>query len=399
MSEEAPPTPLREAFADPGSRVAVTVMFVDMVGSTAIKSTMPEAGWLQQIGFMYDVVTRAVHEPHPEAHMKFLGDGVLVVYEGDDCGLAAITAAVQIQEVLSAASTSVDGAMGAINFNVSIGITSGVAHRFLAPDGSIDHVGLTVDKAARLCGAASPKAIFLDKATYTATNFLRVVSKVGSVLGRAPEEYAGDRQTAALKGLPQPVEYHELYWERQLFGIRSEFVTGTTATTRVIGTAASTGGAVAAAPRVSGKIERLIGTVKNWSSEKQFGFVVGPGGEEFYVGPSLLVYAEDADDMRPGAQVAFVAIDAVAEGKSRRAAACLLVDSYADGVLVVPPAGRPHGWVEVKDRVGNGQLVFVSPTDCAGDFERGTAVNFKIQVGPRGAHAVDLDRADRVGSA
>jgi class 3 adenylate cyclase/cold shock CspA family protein len=402
MFDEKNVPALREAFANAACRGHGTFLFVDQVNSTLRKTTTPESAWLPQLGFMYDTITTLVYgngvgSPAPddssEVHIKFLGDGVLVSYDGDDSALLAIQTAIQIQEIFAAAATMVDGAMGSIDFNVSIGIASGLAHRFRAPNGSIDHAGLTVDRAARLCAAASPKAVFIDKATQDAANFLRVKSKMGEVFNRTAAEYAGDKQTAALKGMQQPVEYFEVLWEKQLFGLKSAAVTLSTTS------APTTSGApVVSLPteaKGAGRFERIVGEVKYWAKGKPFGFVTSSAGEDFYCAPNLLVYAEDVEKMTAGTKVAFIALEPIAEGRARRAGALLLAGEPADGTLVsVPTKERNYGWVEVKDGAGNGQLVFMPAGPSTAHLAKGDTVSFMLEVTAKGARAAAPEQED-----
>lgn len=387
---------LYEAFADAASKVFVTCQFFDMVNSTGMKVTMPESGWLPQVGFLYDTIAKRVAR-YDDVAIKFLGDGVVVFYQGDDYGPDAIQVAIDVQETIQDASRVVDGAKGKIDFHITVGITTGAATRFVTPTGTIDYVGMNIDKAGRLCGAASAQAIFVDRSTITATNFNRVHSKFGAVVHRDADGYQGNRQSVSLKGIPNPVEYYEILWDSQLFGVKSELLTETagrpSSSTPLLRAAAVK--STAPGPAARGRAEKFVGSVKQWNPDKHFGFVTSTTGEDFYFNPDHdMVYPEDADDLRPGVGVAFLALPPSGAGRSRRAGAMLVAGRDADGILVVPPGDRPHGWIEVRTESGVGQLVFAARQELADSMVKGSSVSFRLEVGPRGAFATAIEPSD-----
>lgn len=388
---ETPAGPgLFEAFADPNSKVPLSCSFYDMVNSTGMKATTPESGWLPQVGFLYDTIAKRVAD-YDDITIKFMGDGVVVFHPGDDA-LIAIQIAIDVQETIQGASRIVNGAKGKVDFRITVGITTGTATRFVTPTGTVDYVGITIDKAARLCGVASAQAIFVDKFTITATNLNRVHSKFGAVVHRDADAYQGTRQSVTLKGITGPVEYHEIFWDSQLFGVKSELLTEKVESQRSVAHIGQNA-PVTVAPRSSqpSRTEKLTGQVKQWNPEKNFGFITSTAGEDFYFNPTQsLVYAEDSEDLKAGTKVAFVALPAAAAGKSRRAGAMLLADAYADGTLVVPPGDRPYGWIEVFDGSHNSQLVYASREALKGILTRGSEVSFKLSVDHRGAHAEEI---------
>ena len=66
----------------------------------------------------------------------------------------------------------------------------------------------------------------------------------------------------------------------------------------------------------------------------------------------------------------------------------------ADGILVVPPGDRPHGWIEVRTESGVGQLVFAARQELADSMVKGSSVSFRLEVGPRGAFATAIEPSD-----
>lgn len=386
-------TQLREAFADPQSREARTILFIDQVGSTAMKEQQPEAGWLPALGWLYDTVTALAKEAHPDVEIKYLGDGIMATFDSDQA-TDAVNVAVRVQEAINDANQGRTGAKGVIDFNCSVGISTGSVVAFLTPTGSRDFVGTVADKARRLCDAASPKAIFVDRATASAANVMRIASRLGIALGRAPEQYQGDVQRAPLKGFDQPVEYYEIFWDQQLYGLKSEAVTSNTDRLRP----ASNSGRVTStpatipAPRRGGLEERHTGEVTCWKPEAKYGFVRDSGsGEDFYFRASHLVYPEDAPEtLRVGCRVAFVASGQKDGDTRRHAVGILMVGDYAEGTLKLPE-GKAHGWLLVRDTLGNSHHVF-TPRSAVAAFSSGQLLSFKVAANEKGGIAEEIEK-------
>ncbi|KRC98193.1 MULTISPECIES: adenylate/guanylate cyclase domain-containing protein [unclassified Streptomyces] len=408
-------TQLREAFAEPQSREARTVLFIDQVGSTAMKEQQPEASWLPALGWLYDTVTALAVQADPEAEIKYLGDGIMITFDSDRA-TDAVNVAVSVQEAVHDANQGRTGARGVIDFTCSIGVGTGSVVAFTTPTGGHDYVGTVVDKAKRLCDAASPKAIFVDRATASAANVMKIASRLGIALGRAPEQYQGDVQRAPLKGFDQPVEYYEILWDQQLYGLKSEAVTRNTdrmrqapssppGTTRLpVERSANKRppsqdrrpGTQDKRPGVQDKRqgaleERHSGEVTCWKPDANFGFVRDSrSGEDFYFRAGHLVYPEDAgESLRVGSRIVFVATGRVDGERNRHAVGILLVDDYAEGTLKLPE-GKAHGWLRVQDRLGNGHHVFTSRS-AVQRFTPGTLLSFKVAANEKGGLAEEIE--------
>jgi class 3 adenylate cyclase len=389
-------TQLREAFADVQSREARTVVFIDQVGSTAMKEQQPEAGWLPALGWLYDTVTAIATEADQEAGIKYLGDGIMISFDSDRA-TDAVNVAIRVQEAIHDANQGRTGAKGVVDFNCSVGVSTGSVVTFLTPAGSRDYVGTVVDKARRLCDAASPKAIFVDRATASAANVMKIVSRLGIALGRAPEQYQGDVQRAPLKGFDQPVEYYEIFWDQQLYGLKSEAVTRSADRMRpASATAAADGQLLVGRLAVKGGNtleERHAGVVTCWKRDANFGFVKDPRTEEeFYFRASHMVYPEDAAEaLALGTEVVFVASGRVDGEKKRRGVGILVVGDYAEGSLKLPE-GKAHGWLRVHDELGNSHHVF-TPRTAVQQFTTGTMLSFRVAANEKGGLAEEIEEA------
>jgi class 3 adenylate cyclase/cold shock CspA family protein len=387
------PAQLREAFADVNSREGRTLLFVDQVGSTAMKEQQSESHWLPALGWLYDTTTRIVIQTDPEAEIKYLGDGIMVSFDSDRA-TEAVNIAIQIQEAINDANQGRTGAKGAVDFNCSVGVSTGSVVAFVTPTGSRDYVGTVVDKARRLCDAASPKAIFVDRATASAANIMRIVSRVGDALGRTPEQYQGDVQRAPLKGFDQPVDYYELFWDQQLYGLKSEGVTRSADRLRPVVAPVPDAHPAVGRPTARGAStleERHAGEVTCWKPDANFGFVRDTRtGEDFYFRASHMVYPEDtAESLAVGAKAVFVASGRTGSDRKRWAVGLLLVGDYAEGTLKLPD-GKAHGWLRVQDELGNTHHIF-TPRSAVQRFAPGTLLSFKVAANEKGGLAEEIE--------
>lgn len=384
---------LRDTFADPESRVTRTVVAIDMADSTAMKEQQPQATWLNSLGWMYDTVCGIALEAVPNGDIKYLGDGIMWVVDTDHT-TAAVNAVIQIQEAIDKAGKGSGGAKGLIDFTCSAGISTGDVVGFTTPGGSPDYVGTVVDKAFRLCGAASPRAIFVDTPTLGAANMMRIRSSFGSAIGRTSDQYQGDVQRAPLKGIDQPVAYHEILWSQQLYGVKSATMTASADRLRSVPTSQVPRRADGPAPATSGPgvTERHRGEITFWRPDKEFGFARDPiSGEDFHVSARLFVYRDDVRKMTVGREIAFVALGANDGDKQRRqAGAVLLVGEPADGPLVSLPAQKTYGWVRVEDAPGNRHLIFVAPEEVSG-HKVGDILGFTVGASDHGACALQVE--------
>jgi class 3 adenylate cyclase/cold shock CspA family protein len=392
--------PLNEIFADNTSRRAATVVCFDQRGSTHAKITKSESDWVAQTIKVYDTILTRARKYCPDVASSFTGDGMMLFYDGDDYATVAVQTAIEVQEELARLNRPANNALvGVIDVKVSVGIASGDPWWFETAPGHPNVIGTCADIAARLCNAATPQAILIDEETASVMNPKKIVSKHGEAEGRTPQQYVGDKQHLALKGIPDPVGYFEVLWEQQRFGVRSEMATPPSdqekhtvdsppvlkASLHAVGTRAP---------------EKATGKIKCFSAEKGFGFITTSTGEDLYLSPSLLVYPEEAKELRVGDMVVFTIVEPAVEGRNRRAAAVLVVGEEAEATLVaVPNEQRRHGWLKIEDQRHNYWLLYASAPDLPDGVRRGDNVVFTLEVGPAGAKAVGLALAEDEESA
>ncbi len=344
-----------------------------------------QAAWLPTTGWFYDTVTGIGLEAADNVHIKYLGDGIMLVFHVDQA-TDAVNAAIRIQETIKHA-RGTGGAMGMVEMTCSVGISSGEVISFTTPSGTQDFVGAQVDKAFRLCSAANQNAIFIDSQTVGAANINKFKSRIGTELGWSWEEYLGDPQRTTLKGFAAAVSYHELKWDYQRHGVASAEVTASTDRLSVVPAGQiHPAGAPVSAAGTAGQ-ERHCGEVTCWQPDRGFGFVRDTGtGESFWFAPKRFVYPDSVDNLSLGAELAFVAVGTAEGKKSRQAGAILVVGEQADGPLVSQPAGKPYGWVRVEDEQGNRQLVYVPQRELSGR-KVGDILGFTVSTNDKGAFA------------
>jgi len=137
-------------------RKTVTVVFVDLVGSTALGERLdPEA--LRETMRRYHAELRRILERHGGQVEKFIGDAVMAVFGlpqvHEDDALRAVRAAAEIRD-----------AVGALGLEARIGVNTG---QVVAGEGETLVTGDAVNVAARLEQTASAGEVLLGEQTYT----------------------------------------------------------------------------------------------------------------------------------------------------------------------------------------------------------------------------------------
>ncbi|MEU2510002.1 adenylate/guanylate cyclase domain-containing protein [Streptomyces sp. NPDC007863] len=179
-------------------RKPVTVLFCDLVGSTALSGTLdPETlrvVTLRYFGLMSEQIE--VRGGTPE---KFIGDAVMAVFGvptvQEDDARRALGAALGMREALAGLNAELEATLG-IRLNIRIGVNTGqvvAAARSTARQALVS--GETVNVAARLEQNAAPGEILVGPETLLAAGPTAVVEEVGPL---------------ALHGKTEPVRAHRL---------------------------------------------------------------------------------------------------------------------------------------------------------------------------------------------
>ena len=164
----------------------ITVLFTDLVGSTELASalTTEAADHLRRGHFA--VLRRAVVSSGG-TEVKNLGDGLMVVFPSTS---AALSCAVAMAQSVESDNVTAQRPLG-----LRIGISGGEATRE-----ADDFFGDPVVEAARLCARADAGQILV-------TDAVRVMA------GRRTRHSFHRLGEFELKGIPAPIEVHEVGWE------------------------------------------------------------------------------------------------------------------------------------------------------------------------------------------
>jgi class 3 adenylate cyclase/tetratricopeptide (TPR) repeat protein len=187
--------PLTEEEAPRESRRLVTVLFCDVIGSTAIARGL-DAESLHRVFARYFEEMRSAIQRHGGRVEKFIGDAVMAVFgvpkAHEDDALRAVRAAFEMRAALDPLNQELDQSWG-VSIAVRIGVNTGVV---AAGGGSEALVtGEPVIIAARLEQAATPGDILLGPETYRLVRDAVEAESVGPL---------------DLKGLDGPISAHRL---------------------------------------------------------------------------------------------------------------------------------------------------------------------------------------------
>jgi len=127
----------------------VTLVFTDVVGSTALSQSMGDKDWSDLITNHFHSVRKIV-EGEKGTVVKTLGDGGMYVFSS---GASALTAAIGIQTAVSESDTD--------DLALRMGVHTGDVMQ-----GDGDYIGLTVNKAARVAAAARGEQILVSSTTF-----------------------------------------------------------------------------------------------------------------------------------------------------------------------------------------------------------------------------------------
>jgi class 3 adenylate cyclase/tetratricopeptide (TPR) repeat protein len=161
-------TPLVAAEAAEGFRKTVTILFSDVVGSTALAEQFdPET--LSDVMTDYFRAMRPVIERHGGTVAKFLGDAIMAVFGlrrvHEDDALRAVKAALDMRTTLAELNSRLEERWQ-VTIATRTGVNTGpVAGTGLVPDQNFV-AGDTANTAARLQTSAGPNEILLGRQTY-----------------------------------------------------------------------------------------------------------------------------------------------------------------------------------------------------------------------------------------
>jgi class 3 adenylate cyclase len=148
-------------------RRLVTVLFADVVGSTALGEALDPEDVRALLGRLFAIATDAV-ERHGGRVEKFIGDAIMAVFgvpiAHDDDAARALSAALELRDRVRA-----DATLGE-RMPIRLGVNGGEVIASLQPDAGVLVTGDPVNTAARLQSAAEPWSILVGERTVRATS-------------------------------------------------------------------------------------------------------------------------------------------------------------------------------------------------------------------------------------
>ncbi|MFN7922989.1 MAG: adenylate/guanylate cyclase domain-containing protein [Bryobacteraceae bacterium] len=360
---------LSDVFKDAKSRVRKTVLAIDVVSSTAMKEKEPEASWLNTFAWFYDL-TAATVKAHEGVVVKFIGDGAMAAFSEDQAA-NGINCAIALQEQIAGAN-----AVRTVTLNCCIGIATGDVREFDVGDqeGNKDYLGNVVDRAFRLCSAANAKAILVDKATVDAAPMHRVKCRVGesTAVKRTTEEYLGSLEAIPLKGFAQPIQYHEVLWENNRYGLNPKYVTHSpqVETPRI-------------EPPLHKRTQWQKGSVTTINTT--FGFIHSEG-EDFWFNQDRLLNHHAVPKVRDA--VWFVPREPMPNAKNRQAMNVVPLGSKLTGTLTTVNPNN-YGFAACSPNAyGEQQNIFVYLEDSA-NWTKGSEIVFVVGENEKGPAGMD----------
>jgi predicted ATPase/class 3 adenylate cyclase len=198
-------TPLTDVAAEVETRRTVTIVFADVVDSTAIGEGLdPEAHRHVQSRFFDEL--RAVLERHGGTVEKYIGDAVMAVFGTpivhEDDALRAVRAASEVREVLASLNDELRRSLN-VDLSVRTGINTGEVAAGDSTTGQRLITGDAVNLASRLETAATAGEILIGDDTYRLVQNAVLVEPVDDLdLKGKAEPVKAWRVVGVLKGAP-----------------------------------------------------------------------------------------------------------------------------------------------------------------------------------------------------
>jgi class 3 adenylate cyclase len=155
-----------------GERKVVTVMFLDVIGSTSLAENMDPEDWTLIMNRAFDLLSPIIIEKYEGAIARLLGDAILAFFGApiahEDDPVRAVRAALDLLEVTRAYAEEVRAKHG-IEFAVRVGLNTGpVVVGDVGSDLKFEYtaMGDAVNLAARMQSAARPMTVLISENTY-----------------------------------------------------------------------------------------------------------------------------------------------------------------------------------------------------------------------------------------
>src|SRR5262245_9944526 len=168
------------------ARKIVTVVFADLIGSTALHERLDAESVRSLMGRYYGALHAAV-EAHGGTVVKLLGDGVMAAFGlphvAEDDAMRAVRAALAMQQAFRALAREQTAAVGPTGLRVAVNTGEVVVDA-----ATNDLVGDPVNVAARLQDAAQDGDVVIGEATQRLVRALVTLAPLGPVALRGRAE-------------------------------------------------------------------------------------------------------------------------------------------------------------------------------------------------------------------
>ncbi|MHC4795866.1 MAG: adenylate/guanylate cyclase domain-containing protein [Planctomycetota bacterium] len=143
----------------------VSILFADLVGSTEYKRHHDILEGLSKVVQHNKIASKVISDGYGKV-IKYLGDGVMGLFYGQDCERHAIQAGLNIIERMAKENADRNFVFPD-DLNTKIGVHSGTVWMFKFEESNVeDPQGTTVDIAFRLCAMAGPQQLICTDETY-----------------------------------------------------------------------------------------------------------------------------------------------------------------------------------------------------------------------------------------
>ena len=178
------PSP-EEPAAATAERRLVSVLFADVVGSTALADRMDPEDWSGIIRQVIEIMARSVSR-YGGTVVRVMGDGVLAVFGAptahEDDAIRAIHAGLDMVGAVTAAGPALQQQAGtAIEIRVGINTGLAIVEAGAADSGPSDVLGDTVNVAARMQSTARPGTVLVTAETWGRSESAFVATDLGGI--------------------------------------------------------------------------------------------------------------------------------------------------------------------------------------------------------------------------
>jgi class 3 adenylate cyclase/tetratricopeptide (TPR) repeat protein len=189
-----------------GERKPVTILFCDIVGSTALAERLDPEDWREIVAGAHQVVAEIVYR-YEGTIAQLLGDGVLAFFGApvthEDDPERAVHAGLEIQGAIQGYAQTLGDTVE--DFRMRVGINSGeVVIGEIGSDLHMEYLafGDAVNTAARLESAAAPGTVLVSAATEKSVRHLFDTEDVGAIAAKGKSEPVQAYHILAVKARP-----------------------------------------------------------------------------------------------------------------------------------------------------------------------------------------------------